>query len=680
MGALKSLLQQIDSAADRRLPLARPYPAELVAWAGLHGWDLSEPSSQRLLMRQAVTDAAAGEIVGRVLRERANTAASSRAALFQSLCVNAPPELVHVLYEEACYKNTVSYNFWVDLYSALIPQAQRRRIGQFATPEPIADWMAAWLLQFRPERLADVGCGAGNFLLKTAQRLQQTGGAAQLYGIDISPLLVHLTLAAFLTQHQNLSALLPALQARDFLETELPPDVDAVLCNPPYTRHHHIAPEQKDRLHAFFKARLGMDAPRQATLAFYFLLKIIAEMPVGARAAVILPMEVLDARYGKMSRRILCQHTALNAIVHFAPEMNAFHKVDVGASILLFTKGQRHDGMVRHLTLKSLPTTEQFLDCLSPEHKESHALPFGSLTVEPQDDLPAIPKWFGIAARPDDVEAWQDNGLVVPLKNLVKVVRGIATGANEFFALPTDKVRRYGLEPYVVRTVQRNREIQDLVLDERRWQALSDEGRNVWLLYLNGQDADLQPSLREYLAEGERAGYPLRSLVQTRKRWYIMEQREIPALFFTILTRGNPRFILNRAGVRPLNMFSLLYPNPQIIREDATELLWALLNSSFSLSRLHSVSRTYGGKTLKVEPRELDNLPVVNPLRLPEKDKQTIRAHVAEYYRHPQAPEFIRSMDALIDRLRRDSSGGRLQPSTPVQLRLLEEAESYRVP
>jgi len=486
------------------------------------------------------------------------------------------------------------------------------------------------------------------------------------------------TLAAFLTQRTDKPLTLPTLAVQNYLDTPLPMSVDAVICNPPYTRHHHIAPEVKDELQGFFKTRFHFGVSRQATLAFYFLLKLIAEMPEGAQAAVIVPMEVLDARYGQAAKRALCQHTALSAIIHFSPQMNAFQKVDVGASILLFRKGYAKKNPVRHLILNALPTTPELISCLEAKHPERRDFAFGSLMIQSQDELLEVPKWFNIATPESSTADWQSTGLVVPLKALAKVVRGIATGANEFFVLPTHKVKQLTLEPYVVRTLQRNREIQDIILDETRWRALSDEGKNVWLLYLNSDDVERHTRLRAYLAEGEAKGFHHRSLVQTRKKWYAMEQRDVPAIFFTILTRGNPRFILNRAGVRPLNMFSLIYPNSQVLKADATELLWALLNSNFSLSRLHSVSRTYGGNTLKVEPRELDNLPVINPLALPSQVKRRLERLIDDFHRHKQSSVLVHQVNELVDDALAKGVTNRNQPSLPMQLRLLETEKGYK--
>lgn len=671
MGELifKPLVKQFDDVAERWLPLPPPLDDSIASWASLHGWNASTRQGQRLLIRQALLNAS--------IRQLSPAIASDLLATpLDSLHVEAPEPLVKTI-SEAAPRAQGEFNFWGELYSALIPQSERRYIGQFWTHEQVAEWMVAWLLQSRPRSLVDVGCGAGNFLLKAAQLLENTNDVTQLYGLDLSPLLLNVTRAAFLTRPSGDLRILPQLSVQDFFDSGLPPDVDAVICNPPYTRHHHIAPERKDNLQAFFKMRLHLDVSRQGTLAYYFLLKLITDMSEGARAAVIVPMEVIDARYGKAAKRVLCQQATLRAIIHFSPQMNAFHKVDVGASILLFRKGREKPNQVCHLTLNALPEPDELLACLEMKSAGQRELSFGSLVVQPQDELLEIPKWFSITSAESSSADWPANGLVVPLKHVANVVRGIATGANEFFVLPTATVHEHQLESYVVRTIHRNREVQDIILDEDRWQTLAHEGRCVWLLYLSDEDVSQDAQLREYLAKGEAKGYHQRSLVQTRKKWYAMERRDIPPIFFTLLTRGNPRFILNRAGTRPVNMFLLLYPHQHIVRADATELLWVLLNSHFSLSRLHSVSRTYGGSTLKVEPRELDNLPVINPLALTEETKQKIREWIDDFYCHRQASVLLSQVDALIESLLVAQAPVEAHPSRPTQLRLLEARADY---
>jgi SAM-dependent methyltransferase len=388
---LKSLIQQIDTASANWLPLSLPASSEISAWAKLHGWNLAESECQILLVRQALLNSALRQAL--LLKGNCQLFPTP----LDRLGIEASVPLCDSITKSAQISVETIFNFWGELHNALIPQARRRLIGQFWTQEPIADWMIAWLLQARPQRLADIGCGAGNFLIKAAQRLEGNAASTQLYGYDVSPLLLNVTLAAFGAQRWKRTAVVPTLDVGDYFNMTLPSDTDAVICNPPYTRHHDIPPLLKDSLHAYFKARLQLDTPRQATLALYFLLKLIAELPNGARAAVILPMEVLDARYGWAARRVLCQYTSLAALVHFSPQMSAFHKVDVGASILLFQKGCKEQNRVRHLTLTALPTTEEFLECLEADGAEHRELSFGSVIEQRQEELPAIPKWFSIA-------------------------------------------------------------------------------------------------------------------------------------------------------------------------------------------------------------------------------------------------------------------------------------------
>jgi len=659
----KLLVQEIITLAEQVLPLDKARAQDLDAWAGLHGWDISDVDCQQFIARQAVLNALIRQTVPGV-------APLAFPTPLDALNISVPRSICDTVRAQST--RTPIFNFWGELYSALIPQAQRRRLGQFWTDPSIAEWMITWLLQAQPRSLVDVGCGAGNFLLQAAQSGNSV--TPQLYGCEISPLLLNVTRAAFLTQGNRVSSNMPILIAQNYLDTALPVTADAIICNPPYTRHHHIAPATKDALQRFFKRHLQIDVSRQGTLAFFFLLKLIVEMPEGARGAVIVPMEVLDARYGKVARHILCQHTTLSAIIVFSPQMNAFPKVEVGATILLFTKGKKKENLVRHLTLHAMPTTVQLLECLESTQKH---WPFGSLVLQSQSEMMDIPKWFSIAAPAYSNSDEPHRGLVVPLKALARVVRGIATGANDFFILSTEQVRRYALEPFVVRTVHRNREIQDIILDETRWQALADAGKRVWLLYLNNEDVNPYPALCDYLERGKKQGYHHRRLVQTRKQWYLMEQREIPPIFFTILTRGKPRFILNRANVRPVNMFSLIYPNRYILDAEAVEILWVLLNSHFSLARLQSVSRTYGGNTLKVEPRELDNLPVINPLALGEDTRATLKKWIDDFYQHQQTSILMHQVNTLVDELLCASPNLERSSSIPLQLHLLEKPELY---
>jgi len=657
----KTWIRALDSAMDPWQARGKFEDKELAAWASLHGWDLDNLEDRKLMLRQAALDMILQKLIPEIRNYHFPTP-------LEQLQVELPPQLLETA-RVAWAENTACFNYWGEVYNLLVPQAKRRQLGQFWTDENLANLMTAWLLEKTPQRLVDVGCGAGNFLLAS----QRISPQITRCGIDISPLLLNVMLAAHYTRAHSFVDV-PTLIVADFLEEDLLARSDAAICNPPYTRHHDIDPQRKDKLQNFLKASFRLEIPRQGTLAFYFLLKLIAELPVDARAAVIVPMQVLDARYGRVAKRILASQTRLGAMIHFSPMLNAFHQVDVGATILFFEKGYVRGNTFRHLTLDVIPEAEQTLDMIQSTIEGKTRI--GVVATRAQDDLLDAPKWFSFSGS-NPPESLFQNGIVVPLKHLARVVRGIATGANDFFTLTDAQVVELGLQAYVVRTIHRNREIQNLFLDEKQWHELAKADKRVWLLYLDGKDSAVHPALIRYLEQGKRLGYPARSLIKTRRVWYAMEKRDIPPIFFTILTRGNPRFILNLAQVRPLNMFSLLYPHPALLRANATELLWALLNSQFSLSRLHSVSRTYGGNTLKVEPRELDNLPVINPLALPQELRTAIQQSANKFFRHNDAKLFQSEIDALIALALSEPIMSPAQNDLALQWQLLEPREIY---
>jgi SAM-dependent methyltransferase len=437
---IKSIAEQIVKLTDTILPLINinKHKGHFGTWIKMHRWDIDDPEILNILGRQAVLNG----LIQKIFSEKQFFETPYDTLDIQQ---NIFTKIIAGLSKNTF---TFTFNIWGELYNVLIPQAERRNIGQFWTDKQISEWMVAWLLSHKPRNFWDVGCGSGNFLF-TAMEIAKNNFKTQYYGIDISPLILNVALANFYSYRITP----PELLLRDYLKVSLPEEADAVICNPPYTRHHHISAGIKDNLQYLFRLHFNRTVSRQATMAFHFLLKIIAELRDGARAAVIVPMEVLDARYGKCARDILCRNTILSAVIHFSHELNAFAKVDVGATILLFQKGRKTDNMVKHLTLTSLPKTEELLQVLQSDVRE---IDFGTIAIQPQGELIKMSKWFSIPSN----EVLRDyNGLVVPLKELAVIMRGIATGANEFFALSEDTVKEYGLWPFVVRTIQRNREI-----------------------------------------------------------------------------------------------------------------------------------------------------------------------------------------------------------------------------
>jgi hypothetical protein len=198
----------------------------------------------------------------------------------------------------------------------------------------------------------------------------------------------------------------------------------------------------------------------------------------------------------------------------------------------------------------------------------------------------------------------------VPLSHFARVVRGIATGANEFFFLTNERIGELGLEKrFFVRAIGRTRDCRDDTLRSSTLTALEGQTRPTWLLNLDGTPKERLPSrLRSYLEAGEAQKLNERALIQSRRPWYKMEQRTPPPILFAYLGRRDCRFILNEAGVVPLTGFLCVYPWDS--RPDAVRKLWRALNHPATIGNLAFAGQSYGGGALKVEPRQLDTLEI----------------------------------------------------------------------
>jgi hypothetical protein len=196
------------------------------------------------------------------------------------------------------------------------------------------------------------------------------------------------------------------------------------------------------------------------------------------------------------------------------------------------------------------------------------------------------------------------------LGQFARVMRGIATGANEFFLLTSSQVRDLRLPPgTTIRAIARTRDVSGDLIDDATLQALDERGRPTFLLSPDGSPMEyLDSAVREYLLGGERLGIHRRTLIATRNPWYKMETRDIPPFLFAYLGRRHARFIRNRAGVVPLTGFLCVYPFDE--SAEATERLWSVLRHPETVDNLKLVGKSYGGGAIKVEPRALERLPL----------------------------------------------------------------------
>lgn len=476
-------------------------------------------------------------------------------------------------------------------------QAERNRLGQFATPLPLAKEVLRYGLRLlgstEQVKFLDPAFGTGSFysaLLAEAER-ERIHHAA---GFEIDPPVADA--ARRLWKGTSLN-----LRTADF--TRQSPEVlgakaNLLICNPPYVRHHHIPKDDKLRLLDKDEAVAGVRPSGLAGLYCHFLLLSHEWMAPGGVAGWLIPSEFMDVNYGAAIKDYLLEQVNLLAIHRFAPEEVQFDDALVSSAVVWFKREPPSEGKPVHFS-------------------------FGGTLLEPTQEgavprevLRRSPKWTRFPVDMSEPTAGGPR-----LSDLFVVKRGIATGSNRFFIMDRDVAADKGLpDEFLVPIAPSPRALQTNILEKGGGSDTVETP--LRLLSCNLPEAELNgryPSLKAYFDEGVKEGVADAYLCSHRAPWYAQEHRERPMFLATYMGRakggGVPpfRFILNRQGATATNSYLLLYPTPRmqaLVAEDeaAVERAWAALNA-VPAEEFYRAGRVYGGGLFKVEPKELGRLP-----------------------------------------------------------------------
>lgn len=672
----RSMIESLALPLVDRLVQAIPTTADksLAQWEELHGWGV--PVDRRVVARQATLNLVLRALICYCLD--ANELPTEALAHFVTAHSNTLLKNLGIAPEPSSYLDHLAVRSGVvlhkseiaalaralqheqgdvigDVYVSWVPQDARRTLGQFWTPWPIAQLMTWWAIQSPDDCVLDPACGSGIFLLTAIARLVHLGApteavSQQVAGIELSPLAFLMSLTNVLLRHGPHA---PRLLWGDFLMPERKPyavlreslaayvvggrqmtlpgmevvaptafsdQFDAIVCNPPYTRHHHLPEAYKSSWAMLMKQEYGIRLSRFSSLFAYFFVQASRMLSPTGRMAFITPATVFEASYSRQAKAFIRRQLHLRAIISFDEALSVFEGVDTAACITLVEgPGTPARDRAVHVQIRKWPGVEPVLRTI--EQGGTGTADWGSIRELDFARLEPRHKWTVIGRANDRF----DNEHFVPLSTVARVMRGIATGANDFFVLSDDEVVKWGLEQANLRPVlTKTRETPGHLFTQAHFDRLGCEGKKRWLLYLTGPVRPDTPEAR-YIQHGEARGLHERSLVRTRSLWYVMEQRDPAPIYFTYLSRKRSRFIYNKTDALALNVFLCIYPIPAISRDDTMlKALLAVLNSLVAKDSLRHVGRTYGGDTIKIEPREMDRLPILNPTKLATGERQTL--------------------------------------------------------
>lgn len=455
--------------------------------------------------------------------------------------------------------------------------------GQFWTPSWVADAMVSYVTE-NTELVFDPATGRGAFYTAL---LKLNKPEVSFFGTDID----NEVLKDEIYNHKNCF-----VEKRDFIKNPPQRKFKAIVANPPYIRHHRIDDETKFLLKQLSTSITGDTIDGRAGYHVYFLIQALNLLEQNGKLAFIMPADTCEGKFAKNLWKWISARFFIEGVIVFDEKATPFPNVDTNAMVFLI-KNSKPNKTLYWIKANQSYSTDLF-DFISSNFKRQK---FETIEVIERQLKEGVATGF---SRPEQ----NHNGFKFHLNDFANVMRGIATGSNEFFFLTAQQVRELGIpKEFLKRAVGRTKDATENILTAKDVEQLDKGNRPTFLLSINGHDK-LPNTITNYLKVGEEMGLPSRSLIRQRKPWYKMEKREVPPLLFAYLGRRNTRFIKNEASVLPLTSFLCVYPIYN--DKEFIEKLWQVLNHPDTLENLKLVGKSYGSGAIKVEPGNLNKLPI----------------------------------------------------------------------
>lgn len=468
-------------------------------------------------------------------------------------------------------------------YSKITSLEHRKRFAQFFTPFQLASIMADWL--FGNQNLQTVlepAFGLGIF----SRALLCKNSGLSIIGFDVDEKIFAEAKEIF-NDTPNVN-----LHLEDYMFNDWNNKYDGIICNPPYFKFHDY--DNKVILNEI-ENRLKIKLNGFTNLYTLFLLKSIYQLNTNGRLAYIIPSEFLNSDYGKLVKSALITNRVLRHIVVFDFEENVFDDALTTACILLCSN-DKHSQKVKFSTIKSIDDLEQIKSYISEYPLNCSYEP----TINLNDLEPEI-KWRKYYQ--------QQNGIryknLIPFSSVAKVVRGIATGANEYFTFSKSKANQYAIdEKYLLPCICKAVDVKDNFFTIDSFHSLVNSNRQIFLLNANGSKDD---NVLKYIKLGENSGIDKKYLTACRTPWYSLENRPPSPIWVSVFNRSGLKFIRNEANISNLTTFHCVYPVQNSLFDNVNiDLLFAYLLTDVAREIFEDNRREYGNGLQKFEPNDLN--------------------------------------------------------------------------
>ncbi len=486
-------------------------------------------------------------------------------------------------------------------YSKLISLEHRKKFAQFFTPFQLASLMADWLLgNQKLKTVLEPAFGLGIF----SRALLSKKNELSIKGFDIDEKIFAEAKEIF-NDSPNVD-----IHLEDYMFNDWNNKYDGIICNPPYFKFHDY--DNKTILNEI-ENRLKIKLNGFTNLYTLFLLKSIYQINPNGRLAYIIPSEFLNSDYGKLVKSALIKNKVLRHIIVFDFEENVFDDALTTACILLCSN-DKHSQNVKFSTIKKIDDLELIKNYISDyPHNNIYDSTFDINELEPEV------KWRKYYQKQNGIRYKN----LIPFSSVAKVVRGIATGANEYFTFSKSKANQYGIdEKYLIPCICKAMDVKDNFFTTDNFHSLVNGDRQTFLLNAIGSKDE---NVLKYLELGEKSGIDKKYLTACRTPWYSLENRPPSPIWVSVFNRNGLKFIRNEANISNLTTFHCVYPVQNSLFDNVNiDVLFAYLLTDVAREIFEDNRREYGNGLQKFEPNDLNKAMMLDLTLLDKKTENKI--------------------------------------------------------
>jgi len=508
-------------------------------------------------------------------------------------------------------------------YTQKTDLTHRKKFAQFFTPQPIANLMSNWLLGNNSlKTVLEPAFGLGIF----SRNLLAKKESLKIKGFDVDKKILDEARIHFKSQ-KNVS-----LNLEDYMYNDWKNKYDGIICNPPYLKFHdydnkQIIQEVENNLKFKFNGFTN--------LYTLFLLKSIFQLNKNGRAAYIIPSEFLNSDYGKLVKKYLLKTETLRHLFVIDFKENVFDNAMTTASILLLANDKKN-ATVNISTIDSKSDLELINTYINLYPKEK-----GEFTFKPNDLDPNI-KWRKYYQFQNSINYKN----LVPFSTYAKVVRGIATGANDYFTFNKSKTNEFSIpKENLLPCICKAKDVKGNFFTKFDYKNLVETNELAYLF--NGKNP-INKNVSDYIEKGVKEEVNEKYLTKSRKPWYSLENRPPAPIWVSVFNRNGIKFIRNEANISNLTTFHCVYPtNSNLFSKINIDLLFAYLLTNVAKEIFSDNRREYGNGLKKFEPNDLNKSKMLDLATLTESQVEKI-LELYSKYRKSKNDKLINRIDEIL--------------------------------